>query len=55
MEHSSEIIDQISKHRLRFQEVPVTIEYNDYSKVKGQRNSNAIRIALVMILHKISK
>lgn len=55
MEHASEIIDQISKHRLRYQEVPVTIEYNDYSKVKGQRNSNAVRIALVMILHKLTK
>ncbi len=53
MAHGSEILDQISKKRIRFVEVPVTIRYSDYSKAKGQDNLNAIKIAARMILSKI--
>lgn len=53
MEHASEIIDEISRHRLRYTECPVTIIYSDYSLQKGQRTSNFIRIALKIILKKL--
>lgn len=44
MAHASEIIDQISTHKLRMQEVPVTVRYDDYSKQKGQPVVNGISI-----------
>lgn len=44
MAHASEIIDQICIHKLRVQEVPVTVCYDDYSKHKGQRIENGISI-----------
>lgn len=53
MEHASEIIDEISHHRLRYAECPVTIIYSDYSLQKGQKTSNFIRIALKIILKKL--
>jgi hypothetical protein len=53
MEHASEIIDEISRHRLRYTECPVTILYSEYSRQKGQKTSNFIRIALKIILKKI--
>lgn len=53
MEHASELIDQVGQHRLRYCEVPVTIHYSDYSMAKGQKSSNALRIAAKIILDKL--
>jgi len=53
MAHASEILDQIATHHWTFREVPVTIRYSEYSIAKGQRSSNAIRIALQMIAGKL--
>lgn len=53
MEHASEIIDEISRHQLRYTECPVTVLYSDYSKQKGQPTSNFIRIATKIILKKL--
>ena len=53
MEHASEILDQISKHQLSFTEVPVTIAYTDYSKKKGQKSSEALKIAGKMLMYKL--
>ncbi len=55
MEHASEFIDEIRKKQLRFQEVPVIIQYTDYSKARGQSSWNAIRILSKMILHKFMR
>lgn len=44
MAHASEIIDEIVRHRLRFEEIPVHVRYTDYSTRKGQRSLGAIRI-----------
>ena len=49
MAHASEIIDQIKRNNLSFCEVPVTVKYDDYSKRKGQKNSNAIKIVMDLI------
>ncbi len=53
MEHASEILDQISRHKLAFKEIPVTIHYSDYSLTKGQKNGNSLKIALKMIAYKL--
>ncbi|MBU6389615.1 glycosyltransferase family 2 protein [Patescibacteria group bacterium] len=53
MEHASEILDQISRHKLSFMEVPVTIKYSDYSLQKGQRSSQALKIALTILFYKM--
>lgn len=49
MAHASEILHQIAKSRLKFVEVPVTIDYTQYSKAKGQRLSNSVNILLELL------
>jgi polyprenyl-phospho-N-acetylgalactosaminyl synthase len=53
MAHASEIIDQIRVHGWRFREVPVSVRYTPYSVAKGQRSSNAVRIAHEMLAEKL--
>lgn len=48
-EHASEIIDEISKKKIRYEEVPVFIDYTTYSKAKGQKISNSIKILFKII------
>ena len=55
MEYASEMIDQIAQHKLIIREVPVNIRYDDYSLSKGQKSSNALRIAFKMIFSKFFK
>jgi polyprenyl-phospho-N-acetylgalactosaminyl synthase len=44
MAHASEILSEISRNKLRYCEVPVSIRYTDYSKEKGQSMLNSINI-----------
>lgn len=44
MAHASEILDQIVRHGLKFEEVPVHVRYTDYSRRKGQSSFAALRI-----------
>ena len=44
MAHASELLHLIRRHRLHFEEVPVTIRYTEYSRTKGQSGFQAIRI-----------
>lgn len=53
MEHASEIIEEIGKHKLSYKEIPVTIRYTDYSVSKGQSSWNAFRIFFRMIIKKL--
>lgn len=53
MAHASEIIDEIALHKLRYVEVPVTVHYSDYSLQKGQRSTNALRIAFDFLMSKL--
>ena len=55
MEHASEIIEQIADHHLRYKEVPNTITYSEETLLKGQSNSNAIRIMTKMIIGKLKR
>jgi len=53
MAHASDIIDQIKRHNLKYQEVPVTVFYTDYSLKKGQSILNSIRIVLDLLFDKL--
>lgn len=44
MAHASEILHEIARLRLTFTEVPVAIDYTDYSRAKGQSNLNAVNV-----------
>ena len=44
MGHASDILDYIASHNATWAEVPVRIEYTDYSKAKGQSMTNAVNI-----------
>lgn len=55
MEYASELIEQIKVNKLAFTEVPVNIEYTEYSLNKWQKSSNALNIALKMIWNKFFK
>ena len=48
-EHASEILDEIAKKRIPYKEIPTIIDYTEYSKQKGQKISNSVRIFLRMI------
>jgi glycosyltransferase involved in cell wall biosynthesis len=44
MAHASEFLNQVSASRLKYVEVPVTIEYSAYSLAKGQKLGNSLSI-----------
>jgi glycosyltransferase involved in cell wall biosynthesis len=53
MAHATEILSIIKKNKLRFREVPVSVRYTQYSKMKGQSSLNSIRIFFDLVLHKL--
>lgn len=53
MAHASEILHQIRGRGWRFEEVPATIRYTDYSLAKGQSAFNSIRIVIQLILQRL--
>ena len=53
MEHASEIFDEIKRNRLTYTERPTRIRYSQYSIDKGQKNRDALRLALRIILKKV--
>jgi polyprenyl-phospho-N-acetylgalactosaminyl synthase len=55
MAHASEIIDQVKHSGLPYCEVPVHIEYTDYSLAKGQRGSAAFRVAFEYLVGRLLK
>ncbi len=44
MSHATQILSEIRSHDLRYVEVPVTIDYSEYSLTKGQKISNSFNI-----------
>lgn len=50
--YASEVLHEISRLKLRYKEVPVTIFYTDYSKSKGQSIFNAFNIVWDLIFKK---
>lgn len=55
MSHASEILEIIATKKFRYKEVPVTIEYSDYSRSKGQSVINAVNIAFDTLLRKVGR
>jgi UDP-N-acetylglucosamine---dolichyl-phosphate N-acetylglucosaminyltransferase len=55
MEASSEVIDEIIKSGLRYQEVPVKAIYTEYSLSKGQNFSLGLQTLAKLILTKVRK
>jgi polyprenyl-phospho-N-acetylgalactosaminyl synthase len=53
MAHASEIVDQIRENRIRVTEVPVIIEYSEYSMSKGQSSTAAFRIAFDYLMKRL--
>ena len=50
MAHASELLDQVGRLGLSWCEVPVHLRYTDYSRAKGQRLTDAWRVALDYLL-----
>ncbi|NCN07270.1 glycosyltransferase family 2 protein [Candidatus Falkowbacteria bacterium] len=50
--YASELLQEISENNIKYKEVPVTIEYTDYSKQKGQSIFNAINIVFNLLIKK---
>lgn len=55
MAHASEILEIIAERKYQYKEVPVTIEYTEYSHAKGQSVINAINIGFDTLLRKLAK
>jgi glycosyltransferase involved in cell wall biosynthesis len=55
MAHATEILFEIKKHGLRYQEVPVHVYYTHYSLQKGQSAWGSIQILFDLVLHKLFK
>lgn len=55
MAHASEILEQISAKKMRYVEYGNTIRYTDYSKLKGQKPSNAINIIVDLMVGRLGK
>ena len=53
MAHASEILNQIADCGLRYVEVPVTIEYNQYSMAKGQKSRDLLMILLDLFARRL--
>lgn len=58
MHYANELNEQIQKHKLRYEEVPVHIRYTDYSmhsaaKWHRNKNSDSFKLAVEMIYKKI--
>lgn len=50
MAHASELLDQIVRNELRYEEVPVHVRYTEYSRRKGQSSFAALRILADYVL-----
>lgn len=55
MAHASEILEIINKNKYSYVEIPVVIEYTEYSRSKGQAMINAVNIAFDTLLRKVSR
>jgi polyprenyl-phospho-N-acetylgalactosaminyl synthase len=51
--HNAQVQNLVKYNKIKFAECPVTVSYSDYSKKKGLRNINSIRILYDLILFKI--
>lgn len=50
MAHASEIVSQLARSGLPWAEMPVLIDYTDYSKAKGQSLLNSVNILVDLVM-----
>lgn len=50
MEVSNEFFYEIKRCKLRLREVPIKVMYTEYSRLKGQKNSNAFSVGVKLLL-----
>lgn len=55
MAHASEITSQLAKNGMIIHEVPVQINYTEYSRAKGQSSLNAINILIDLVVGRFLK
>jgi polyprenyl-phospho-N-acetylgalactosaminyl synthase len=55
MAHASEIISQLREHKMVIREVPVQINYTEYSLSKGQSSLNSINILIDLVVGRFLK
>lgn len=53
MAHATEILSAIRKEKMKYIEVPVTVNYTEYSLAKGQTVTSGFRILFDLLLNKI--
>jgi hypothetical protein len=53
MAHPAELMMLTAAKKLKYAEYPVTIHYSDYSKNKGLKNKDGIKILFEIFLNKI--
>lgn len=53
--HATELLETIRKAGIRYQEVPTTIRYTEYSMAKGQSMFNSINIVLDLMIRKLMR
>lgn len=53
MAHATEILSRIRKEKMKYVEVPVTVNYTEYSIAKGQTATGGFRILFDLLLNKI--
>jgi glycosyltransferase involved in cell wall biosynthesis len=53
MAYASELLNSIVPNGLRYAEVPTTVLYTDYSRAKGQRNSNSVNILFDLAVRRL--
>lgn len=54
MEVASEFFKEIKKNNLRVNEIPIKAIYTNYSKAKGQKNTNAVNILVKLLLYRFT-
>ena len=52
MEHASEILWEIKRKKLSYREIPIVINYTEYSLKRGQSSWNSVRIFWRMLKHR---
>lgn len=55
MAYASELLSLIAHSDLPYGEFPVTVNYSDYSRAKGQRSINSVNIVTDVMLHRMLK
>lgn len=50
MEVSNEFFCEIKRNKLRIKEIPIRVMYTDYSRSKGQKNTNALDVGSKLLL-----